>query len=86
MRIKLFKESAKTTRLGSDRWVRIWPDEGDGYSLFDPMLEVALGRILFDAEDNWIYDGEMLDVEEQEEVAGFISGHQKEMNELIRGL
>lgn len=31
-----------------------------------------LGRILFDAQQYWIYDGEILAVSEQEQVAKFI--------------
>ena len=31
-----------------------------------------LGRILFDAQDHWIYDGEMLTIAEQEQLAKFI--------------
>jgi hypothetical protein len=86
MRSKLFKERVKTARICSDRWVRIFPDEGNGYLLLDPMAEMDLGRILFDAQDNWIYDGNILRVDEQEEVAGMLTGHQKEMDELIRDL
>jgi hypothetical protein len=33
-----------------------------------------------------IYDGDVLTVYEQEDIAGFISGSQKEMNELINSL
>jgi hypothetical protein len=32
----------------------------------------SLGRILFDEQDYWIYDGNILDVYEQEQVAAFI--------------
>jgi hypothetical protein len=32
------------------------------------------------------YDGDVLTVYEQEDIAGFISGSQKEMNELINSL
>jgi hypothetical protein len=45
---------------------------------------VFIGRILFDSEDNWIYDGTLLSVEEQEELAGSITGHQQEMDKLLR--
>ncbi|MGZ3943334.1 MAG: hypothetical protein ACXVJB_00255 [Mucilaginibacter sp.] len=45
-----------------------------------------MGRILFDQHDNWIYDGELLTIDEQEEIAGAINGHQKEMDELIKSL
>jgi len=44
---------------------------------------VVIGRILFDAADNWIYDGNELTISEQETVAGTISGSQREMNELL---
>ncbi len=45
-----------------------------------------MGRILFDKGDNWVYDGDLLDIAEQEEAAGAISGYQKEMNELLNTL
>jgi hypothetical protein len=48
--------------------------------------EEAAGRILFDDADNWVYDGGVLTVSEQEEVAGKITGHQKEMDELLNSL
>lgn len=62
------------------------PDKGDGYQLYDVLREIAIGRILFDAHDNWIYDGNVLTVDEQEDVAGVISGHHKEMDKLISEL
>lgn len=70
----------------SERWVRIFPDSGKGYRLYDPLNELELGRILFDAADHWIYDGEKLSVDEQEEIAGSISGHAKEMDQLLKSL
>ena len=73
-------------QIGSGRWVRIIPDNDQAYRLYDPLNELELGRILFDAADNWIYDGEVLDIGEQEDVAGFISGSHKEMNELLNRL
>lgn len=76
----------KTVKAVTERWVRIFPDTGDGYRLYDPLNEVELGRILFDASDNWIYDGGVLSVEEQIEVEGAISGHEREMNQLLRSL
>jgi len=66
--------------------VRILPDNGEGYLLYDILREIFIGRILFDADDNWIYDGELLTVKEQEDAAGFISGNHKEMDKLIRDL
>jgi len=86
MRSKLFEEQSKTAQISTERWVRILPDQGDGYQLYDALQERHIGCILFDADDNWIYDGTALNVYEQEEIAGSISGHQKEMNELIRDL
>jgi hypothetical protein len=86
MRSKLFRDKPETIRTGSERWVRIFPDSGEGHRLYDPLEEQELGRILFDPAGNWIYDGEILSVDEQEEVAGLITGHRREMNELIRDL
>ena len=86
MRSKLFEEKPKTAKTSAERWVRVLPDNGDGYQLYDALAEHFIGRILFDAEDNWIYVGQVLKIEEQEEVAGFISGNHKEMDELIRNL
>ncbi|WP_208094419.1 hypothetical protein [Mucilaginibacter agri] len=45
-----------------------------------------LGRILVDQNDNWIYDGTLLTLEEQEDLAAFITGSRKEMDDLILGL
>jgi hypothetical protein len=86
MRSKLFEERPKTAKTSEERWVRVMPDNGGGYHLYDVLKEIAIGRILFDVNDNWIYDGEALTVEEQEDVAGFISGHHQEMDKLISGL
>jgi hypothetical protein len=82
----LFEEKPKTAKTSAARWVRILPDNGEGYHLYDALAERCVGRILFDAEDNWIYDGQVLSIEEQEEVAGLISGSHKEMDNLIRDL
>jgi hypothetical protein len=83
MRSKLFTERPKTVQTGKGRWVRILPEDGQAYRLYDPLNELELGRILFDAADYWIYDGEVLDIDEQEDMAGLISGNHKEMNELL---
>ena len=71
MRSKLFKQRPKTAKTSAERWVRVFPDNGAGYRLFDP-------------DDHWIYDGELLTVDEQEDIAGFIGGNIKEMEELIK--
>ena len=82
MRKKLFDDFPKSLKLTSGTWLHIFPDSGEGYRLFDPLEGEELGRIHFDQEDNWIYDGDVLSIEEQKEAAGAISGYQKEMDEL----
>lgn len=61
-----------------DGIVRIVPeeenDDQESYNLFsayehDPEY---LGRILFDKQGYWIYDGQTLSVTEQEQLVGFI--------------
>jgi len=46
----------------------------------------SLGRLLFDREENWVYDGDKLTVNEQEEAAGFITGHHGAMERLIKDI
>jgi len=82
----LFEDRPETTRTVSERWVRIFPDLGEGHRLYDPLEELELGRILFDGEGHWIYDGRMLSVAEQEDIAGYITGHRKEMDDLMSSL
>jgi len=41
------------------------------YTAFDEKPEF-LGRILFDKQNYWIYDGEILAIAEQEQIARFI--------------
>jgi hypothetical protein len=86
MKSKLFEEKTVTARTSAERWVRIFPDRGEGYQLYDPLQERHIGRILFDADGNWIYDGTALNIDEQEQIAGSISGNYKEMDDLIRDL
>ena len=86
MRSKLFNEKPEATKKMAERWVRIFPDIGEGCRLYDPLAESALGRILFDAADNWIYDGEALSIDEQEDIAGFITGNQQETEQLIKSI
>ena len=50
-----------------------------------PKME-SLGRLLFDREENWIYDGDKLTIDEQEEAAGFITGHRGAMDKLIKDI
>jgi hypothetical protein len=73
-------------RTGPDEIVRVVPDMENGmlsYRLYiaygargnnltDDKNPDYLGRILFDAQNYWIYDGEELSVIEQEQVARFI--------------
>jgi hypothetical protein len=86
MRNKLFDDLPKTVKLSTEKWLHIFPETGEGYRLYDPAAEKEMGRILMDEADNWIYDGELLTVDEQEEVAGAITGHQNEMEELVKTL
>ncbi|RFZ85190.1 hypothetical protein DYU05_06200 [Mucilaginibacter terrenus] len=86
MKSKLIEEKPETAKTSANRWVRIFPDQGDGYPLYDALQECNIGRILFDADGNWIYDGTALNIEEQEEIAGAISGNQKEMDDLIKSI
>ncbi|MBB5394772.1 hypothetical protein [Mucilaginibacter sp. AK015] len=42
------------------------------YNLFTAFDDISLGRILFDQDGYWIYDGEQLAVIEQEQLGKFI--------------
>ena len=71
-------------KTGPDEVVRIVPDRESRkahlvYQLYTAFAECPdeLGRILFDAQGCWIYDGSTLSVAEQEQVANFII-HYKE--------
>lgn len=86
MRKKLFDDLPKSLKLSTGQWLHIFPDHGEGYRLFDPLEGREMGRILFDQDDNWVYDDELLSVDEQEEAAGAISGYQKEMDGLYNTL
>ncbi|RYD87533.1 MAG: hypothetical protein EOP54_28635 [Sphingobacteriales bacterium] len=65
-----------------DEIVRIIPDPANSgavssyelYTAFDEKPDY-MGRILFDAKGYWIYDGDILTVTEQEQVAKFILSH-----------
>ena len=64
---------------GPDEIVRVVPDTESRGIITSYKLYIAyeenpdyLGRILFDAQGYWIYDGEILTVTEQEQVARFI--------------
>ncbi|MBE9663124.1 hypothetical protein [Mucilaginibacter myungsuensis] len=67
-------------RDGSSNVIRILPDRNGPaaqfYLLFTAYdaYPADLGRILFDADGYWIYDGDELKVEQQEQVAGMIMG------------
>ena len=57
--------------------------EAPGYEA--PKME-SLGRLLFDHEENWIYDGDKLKIDEQEVAAEFITGHRGPINRLIEDI
>lgn len=83
MKSQLFPEITKTAKTDTGRRVRIFPNDGEGYHLYDALEDKWIGRILVDEQDNWIYDGEVLNIAEQEDLAGFITGNRKEMEELL---
>ncbi|WP_342647356.1 hypothetical protein [Mucilaginibacter sp. CSA2-8R] len=65
---------------GSSDVIRILPDR-DGpatqcYQLYTAYEQYpsALGRVLFDANGYWIYDGDELTIDQQEQVARLIMG------------
>ncbi|MET3606953.1 hypothetical protein ABIC74_000795 [Mucilaginibacter rubeus] len=86
MRSKLFKESTVNVKTASGRWIQIVPETTLSYQLFEPLYERELGKLLFDQEDNWIYDGQLLDIDEQEDVASVLTGCQREMDELLKSV
>ena len=65
---------------GPDEVVQIIPDTKNSTNVFCYDLQLAyeqgyLGRILFDTEGYWIYDGDILTIAEQEQLARFIIHH-----------
>ena len=86
MKSKLFSEKAERTQISTGRWVRILPDKGEGYQMYDALGEYYIGRILFDANGFWIYDGGVLSVNEQEDVTGYINSYYPEMDNLLKSL
>ena len=86
MRSKLFEEKIETLKTGTGRWLRVIPDVNNVYLVYDILNEAFLGRILFDDHDNWIYDGAILNVYEQEEIAGTLTGNKQEMDHFLKNL
>ncbi|AYL96614.1 hypothetical protein HYN43_015485 [Mucilaginibacter celer] len=86
VRSKLFDDKVETVKTNSGRWLRVIPDGYNNYLIYDILNETESGRILFDTKDNWIYDGRVLDVYEQEEVAGALTGNKHEMDNLLKNL
>ncbi len=79
--IELLKEAKAWVKRtnGPDEIVRIVPDTPDNYAASSYSLYTAfdespdyLGRILFDAQGYWIYDGSVLTISEQEQLGRFI--------------
>jgi hypothetical protein len=75
MKNKLYDDLPKSVKISSGKWLYILPNKGEGYPLYDPIEEKRIGRILMNDSDQWVYDGAILDVYEQEEVAAAIHGH-----------
>ena len=86
MRSKLFKDSTVNVKTASGRWIQVVSETVTSYQLFEPLYGQELGKLLFDQEDNWIYDGQLLDVDEQEDVAAVLTGCQREMDELLKSI
>jgi len=69
-------------KVGPDEVIRIVPDAG-GEKVVIYNLYIAygssdyLGRILFDQQGYWIYDGDIFSVVEQEQLAKFIINHEE---------
>jgi hypothetical protein len=85
-RIYLIKEAKAWLRKprGPGHFVTIVPDMEDSSEVLAYNLFVvyehnpeALGRILFDAGGYWIYDGDLLTIGEQEQIARFIINYQE---------
>lgn len=64
---------------GPDEIIRVVPDLEKSKTVLSYNLYTAfdnnpdyLGRILFDAQGYWIYDGETLTIPEQEQISKFI--------------
>lgn len=83
---KLFKEQPKTTEISAGRWLQLLPAGDAVYRVYDLQRATVIGRILFDDQGHWIYDGGYLTIQEQESLAGSISGYQREMIELLASL
>jgi len=77
-------EKTERIKTGTGKWITTVPDHTGNYTLYED--NDYLGCILFDPAENWIYDGDKLWVIEQEEIAGFITGHTKEMHDLLKSL
>ena len=86
MKNKLYEDLPKTVKLSTGKWLHILANKGEGYLLYDPISEKEAGRILMNDADQWVYDGDVLNVYEEEEVAGAIHGHQSDMENLVKSL
>lgn len=86
MKSRWFNEKPKTIQTSAGRWIRIMPDEGNGYLLFDLTSGRQAGRIMVDEQNYWVYDGSILGLDEQDEVAGQIVGYQIQMDQLLKTL
>ena len=87
-RIYLIKEAKAWLRKpdGPGHFVTIVRDVENSGEVLAYNLFVAyehnperLGRILFDAGGYWIYDGNLLTIEEQEQLAKFIINYQEKL-------
>lgn len=76
----MFDDIPKAVKLNIGRWVHIYRNKGEGYRVYDAVAELELGRILVDDREHWIYNGDVLSVEEQEEIAEALTNPQPVTN------
>jgi len=84
MRSKIFPDKPQRVKTTAEKWLTVVPQGRNEYRLFEE--GAYAGRILFDASDFWIYDGDYLRVAEQEDIAAFISNYHAQMHQLMSTL
>lgn len=76
----MFDEIPKGIKLSTGRWVHVYRNNGEGYRINDALTGLEVGRILVDDQEHWIYDGQVLNVEEQEEIVESLKNPQPVAN------
>ncbi|WP_259065029.1 hypothetical protein HDF24_00355 [Mucilaginibacter sp. X4EP1] len=65
--------------LDKDDFGDLLGEREDDYDLPDDQNPDYLGRILFDDDGNWIYDGDTISIMEQEQLANFLINYEDDM-------